>query len=245
MRRLPRAITYPIAAVAVAANIISILVFIKEENPRDYIHAFFALFKKSPRELSKLEFIQLPGMNVSMGKTEVTVKAYRACVKKRVCKMPEGPDCNSSKGDAFAKHPMNCIDAHAARSFCHWIGGRLPTSDEWMHAAIRGKTQIFPWGNELPTPTLANYREAWATKANSFESAEGTFPVGSFSPAGDSPDGLQDMVGNLSEWTSEGLLKGGSFCSPASSLTVFHTSEQDCPRSLEASAGFRCIIDIP
>jgi formylglycine-generating enzyme required for sulfatase activity len=57
---------------------------------------------------------------------------------------------------------------------------------------IDSKKQMYPWGDE-PDPSLCNTREARLGE---------TTPVGMFSPAGDSPYGCADMVGNVWEWTN-------------------------------------------
>jgi formylglycine-generating enzyme required for sulfatase activity len=64
----------------------------------------------------------------------------------------------------------------------------LPAEIEWEWAATGGK-RIYPWGNEKPDETRANYDKKIGH----------TTPVGSY-PAGATPEGLMDMAGNLWEW---------------------------------------------
>jgi iron(II)-dependent oxidoreductase len=71
---------------------------------------------------------------------------------------------------------------------------RFPTEEEWEYAAsydpVTSKTRRFPWGEEFPNSKLAVYGiEAWSPKQ-----------VGSV--RGDSAFGVQDMGGNVWEWTS-------------------------------------------
>jgi len=124
-----------------------------------------------------------------MDKTEVTTEAYAACVVSGKCTgADKGGFCNrdSSRTD----HPINCVDWHQAKAYCEAREQRLPTEDEWEYGARGTDGRSFPWGSAKPTNQLCWSRKGVATCA-----------VGSF-PAGNSPFGLQDMAGNVLEWTS-------------------------------------------
>jgi formylglycine-generating enzyme required for sulfatase activity len=157
-------------------------------------------------------------------RTEVTVRAYRACVAAGKCSAPEAyvPEkgtyrifCNWGNPDNRESHPINCVDHAQAAAFCTWAGKRLPTEEEWEFAARGGgEDRIYPWGNQAPTERRLN---ACGTEcpphliANRFPggrplypASDGwpeTSPVGSF-PAGASKHGVFDMAGNVWEWTS-------------------------------------------
>jgi formylglycine-generating enzyme required for sulfatase activity len=96
----------------------------------------------------------------------------------------------------FDDHPVVNITWMNANEYCSWLSEwtgkpyRLPTEAEWEKAA-RGKSgRIFPWGNRW-----------YSNRCNSRENGiNGTTPVGQYSPKGDSPFGIVDMVGNVSEW---------------------------------------------
>lgn len=68
----------------------------------------------------------------------------------------------------------------------------MPTSAEWEYAARGADGRLFPWGNTLPTPEMANVDHFY----------EDFLPVDSL-PAGRSPFGLFHMTGNVWEWVQD------------------------------------------
>jgi formylglycine-generating enzyme required for sulfatase activity len=132
-----------------------------------------------------------------MDRHEVTVLAYDACVRAGRCTRAPGEDvsrfCNEGHADR-ALHPINCVDWNQADAFCRWAGKRLPTEEEWEYAARGSAGREWPWGAAPPSAQLC-----W----NRWKMLQGTCAVASF-PEGDSPLGLQDMAGNVWEWTSSG-----------------------------------------
>ncbi|HEX3480610.1 MAG TPA: SUMF1/EgtB/PvdO family nonheme iron enzyme [Kofleriaceae bacterium] len=148
-------------------------------------------------------------------RTEVTVKAYEACVAANRCTAPHreiSPYCNQPDR---ADHPVNCVDWHQAVAYCRWRDNRLPTEAEWEYAARGSDGRLYPWGNEPPSATRLNAcgREcvAWGKRVLGrdwpamYDGDDGwvtTAPVGSF-PAGASPFGALDMAGNVWEWTAD------------------------------------------
>jgi len=164
--------------------------------------------------------------------TEVTVDAYKACSDKGDCKRAPrdnewpgitarehkiyDPLCNIRDIDEKGKHPINCVDWELATKFCTSTGRRLPTEAEWEFATRGSDGRKYPWGDEPPisgAPRLnACGKEClvWGKKNAEEVSAmypaddgfANTAPVGSF-PAGSSPFGLQDVVGNVWEWAAD------------------------------------------
>ncbi len=133
-------------------------------------------------------------------RTEVTVRSYGACVAAGACEVAgEDPYCNWSKRTTRGDHPINCVSWHDAKAFCAWAGKRLPTEGEWEFAARGPGARRFPWGNEAP-----NGRVCWDGKGSDVAPGQrrGTCVVASH-PTGKSAFGVEDMAGNVLEWTSD------------------------------------------
>ncbi len=138
-------------------------------------------------------------------KTEVTVKAYRLCVAVEKCERPaDYANCtwNSPRHDL---HPIDCVSWEDARDFCAWAGKRLPTDVEWEKAARGTDGREYPWGaggfDGNGRAAVANICDSNCENGlTTYDDGWGkTAPVGSF-PAGDSPYGVGDMVGNVAEY---------------------------------------------
>jgi formylglycine-generating enzyme required for sulfatase activity len=136
-----------------------------------------------------------------LDKTEVTVEAYSACVEQHKCdKPPTKGACNWDK-TGRERHPINCVDWDQAKSFCKWLGKRLPLEKEWEYAERGPENRKYPWGSGPPTGQLC-----WSGAG---EVRESTCPVGSHD-GGDTPLHVQDMAGNLCEWVEDAY-----HCSPS------------------------------
>jgi len=92
---------------------------------------------------------------------------------------------------AKAQHPVVWVTWYDALAFCEWAKVRLPSDAEWEKAARGTDKRLYPWGNQLPTPELANYDNT----------VRDTTAV-MYYPKGQSPYGVYDMAGNTWEWIS-------------------------------------------
>lgn len=94
-------------------------------------------------------------------------------------------------------HPVVLVSYEDAIAYAQWQGQqdqasyRLPTDQEWEKAARGQDKRYFPWGNKWDlTATNAGHRPEQDTNA-----------VGAF-PGSRSPWGIEDMAGNVFEYTS-------------------------------------------
>lgn len=204
--------------------------------------------------------------------TEVTNGAYARCVAAGECD-PPATDRASFYPDYYGNpeyddYPVLYVDWYQAQTFCEWRGDRLPSEAEWERAAgfdpERGVKSTYPWGDDFDGTRL-NYCDVNCYRQDSdsaYDDEYGdTAPVGSY-PAGRSPIGAYDMLGNVMEWTNdwydrnyytvapdtnplgplEGFSKsvrGGSWLSMRDELRVSVRSFYD-PEEHRANIGFRC-----
>lgn len=119
--------------------------------------------------------------------TEVSQADYKTCVDQGGCQGPRPIDGYVFQG----KRPVVGVTWSMADSYCRWAGKRLPTEAEWELAARGTDGRAFPWGSAAPTCSLANTAGCSVTATD----------VGT--TTGDSPFGVHDMAGNVSEWVSD------------------------------------------
>ncbi len=104
--------------------------------------------------------------------------------------------------------PVANVAPEEAARFAEWVGGRLPTADEWEVAAHGGTCRPFPWGEEfdghLTHQPLRRFFSVAAPEVGSEEDDR-------------SPFGGHDFCSSLSEWVTlpDGRFaaRGGSFLS--------------------------------
>jgi formylglycine-generating enzyme required for sulfatase activity len=148
--------------------------------------------------------------------------------------------------------PVVVVTWFAATAYCHWLTemqraeGRgksqklvykLPSEEEWEWAASGGKRK-YPWGDDGPDETRANYGQKVGQ----------TTPVGAY-PKGATPDGLMDMAGDVWEWMENlyqedkrwRALRGGSWGVTAGNLPCAARGGSN-PGGGNYGVGFRVVV---
>ena len=146
-------------------------------------------------------------------------------------------------------HPIVYVSWFAAEAYAQWAGKQLPTESQWEYAARGGVINSdYPWGNEF-RPYLTQWKNA---------DVKGTINVGSYTINGYE---LNDMVGNVREWTADGyelyqpvkeidplptinnhykVVRGGSWKSNEDELRI--SSREKLPPNITlADLGFRFV----
>ena len=157
--------------------------------------------------------------------------------------------------------PVVHVCYYEAEAYAHWADSRLPTEAEWEKAALwdpeTSVARAYPWGDTFPDGRQANLDQL------SFQPA----PIGAY-PQGASAYGVEQMLGDVWEWTSSDfqpypefeafpyrdyseiffgseykVLRGGSWATrPSVARGTFRN--WDYPVRRQIFAGFRCARDI-
>jgi formylglycine-generating enzyme required for sulfatase activity len=154
------------------------------------------------------------------------------------------------------QRPATHVSWLGAVEYCEWLGKQLPTEAQWERAAKGTEQQTYPWGDDGVSCLLANYYtgSTWCVGE--------PVAVGSYSPDGDSPEGVHDLAGNVAEWTAdwyapytadpvtdpvgaepnwEGVVvRGGGYNEAAASLRTTARWAAE-PTDTSPGIGFRCV----
>jgi serine/threonine-protein kinase len=187
-------------------------------------------------------------------RTEVDVADYRRCVDAGVCARPArtSATCTYDSGDPDL--PVSCVRWGDADAYCRFAGKRLPSEREWEYAARGTIATPFPWGGAASCTNAVTIVNDQSGRSCAARPAR----VGAH-PSGASLFGVQDMSGNVEEWTNDWyveslgpgpapragaahVLRGGGWLSTPSQS---RTTSRNWGSSLEAgpNVGFRCAKD--
>ena len=200
-----------------------------------------------------------------MDKFEATTSRYKRFLEGADLKEPEYWETrgilSSPTWEEYGDRPVVGVTWHDADAYCRHYGKRLPTEAEWEKAARGTDERKYPWGNQEPSRSRANYDEKRAWEGYRTLSASGSHQ------SGKSPYGIHDMAGNVWEWVADWyddgyyknspnrnpkgpssgdskVLRGGSWGNHPDNLRSADRGGVD-PTSVHNAFGFRCLQDIP
>lgn len=157
-------------------------------------------------------------------------------------------------------HPVTGICWYEASAYARWAGKRLPTDPEWVKAGswpvpAEGGHMVqrkYPWGDAM---NRGNVR-LWQAGASS---GPNTAAVQS-TPNSASVNGIQQLVGNVWEWTSSGYgawdppalkvetampmksLRGGAYDTYFETQCTCQFQSGESPLARKHNIGFRCAV---
>ncbi|GAB4539150.1 MAG: hypothetical protein Fur002_03750 [Anaerolineales bacterium] len=186
-----------------------------------------------------------------MDRVEVSNAMYLMCMQAGGC-TPLSSDNIWYRNWIYRDHPVVYVTWEQAKVYCEWAGRRLPTEAEWEKAGRGTDGRLYPWGDEPPTPSLANFAESLIQESVSVY----RYPLGA------SPYGALNMSGNAREWTAdwfdpeyynaspyanpqgapsgtERSLRSGSYNEDGREILITKRYNHE-PQSAGLSRGFRC-----
>ena len=95
--------------------------------------------------------------------------------------------------------PVTCVRWEDALAYAKWAGKSLPTAHEWYRAAMGDEKRDFPWGAKPCSSNVAEL-EKYAILGREWPELGGKPEKIGGRPAGASPCGAEDMLGNVEEW---------------------------------------------
>ncbi len=128
--------------------------------------------------------------------------------------------------------PMAAVGWADAKRLCESTGKRLCSEAEWEKACKGPTSTKWPYGSGFDANACNTEDESGDPRA--------VAPAGKYARCR-SGFGVQDLSGNVSEWTAEKLIKGGSFAS--SDYAVRCSARKNSGGSKNSEVGFRCCSD--
>jgi serine/threonine protein kinase len=197
-----------------------------------------------PKESQPAHRVTLAAFGI--GQHEVTVGEYEKFVQ-----AGRAPAPWKNRASLRDDDPVTGVTWAEAANYCAWKhpdGGRLPREEEWEAAARGSDGRVYPWGDTW---------DASATNTGSRQNSPAR--VGSY-PRGRTPLGIDDLIGNVWEWTASQykpyssagaesgalyVIRGGAFNSYDQIATaVFRGRAQPAAAREDLSAtGFRCVMN--
>jgi formylglycine-generating enzyme required for sulfatase activity len=159
---------------------------------------------------------------------------------------------NGSFPAGWAEKPVTWVSIEDARAYAKWAGKRLPHEWEWQYAAQGSDGRAYPWGAEWNAKVVPEPDKGRKMRGPDAVTAH---------PQGASPFGVEDLVGNVWQWTEEvsddhtrsAILRGGSYYQPQGSNWYFPQAYRldqhgkflliGPSKDRSGAVGFRCVVD--
>jgi hypothetical protein len=196
-----------------------------------------------------------------IGKYEVTIGEYKACVSAGGCKQPKwlekgnrynihtGSDNSYKKMCLEDNCPIMGVSWYDAKAYTQWLSQqtgvtyRLPTEKEWEYVAKAGKPSDWKWSFGNDESELKKY--AWYYRNSHIR----THPVGQKLA---NPLGVYDIYGNVWEWCEDWYsdekkyknFRGGSWSNSAF-ITQSADRSRFNPTNRDINVGFRLHRTLP
>jgi formylglycine-generating enzyme required for sulfatase activity len=157
--------------------------------------------------------------------------------------------------------PRETVSWYEAMAYGRWLSAKLnekvtlPTEQQWERAARGRDGREYPWGKDYVSGR-ANIDESWGSKGT--QNVGRTTAVGLY-PEGSTPEGIQDLSGNVWEWclneyenpqnivptgTARRVLRGGSwYNNPGLCRAAFRYT--DGPGNRHGNLGLRLVRAVP
>lgn len=221
------------------------------EIPHAVPVAAFHLMRREVTNRQFARFSQETGYRTTVRKLQEGHVWKRRWRRERAAEWRHPQGAGSSISN-LENHPVVQVSARDAEAFCRHNGMRLPREEEWEYAARGRQGYRYPWGNALTRDSLSTLANAGTYDCCAPSDADGfarTAPVGSF-PRGRSPFGLDDMAGNVWEWTStpfpgapnDRVIRGGGWGNNPYCLRTSYRHGNPPEIGLDM-VGFRCAAD--
>ena len=159
---------------------------------------------------------------------------------------------NTTYPAGWQDKPVTWVSLEDARAYASWAGKRLPHEWEWQYAAQGTDGRLYPWGNQ--------WNAAAVPVPDKGRTMRGPDDV-HVHENGASPFQVQDLVGNVWQWTDEfeddhtraAVVRGGSYYRPQGTIWYFPQAYRNDEHGKfllmspsedrSAAIGFRCVMD--
>jgi hypothetical protein len=212
----------------------------------------------------------------AISKTPTTVGQYTQCVAAGACSAPSlsTAACRGSGAPAVMgatydaspdadRLPVTCATPSQTVEYCAWVGGSLPTVEQWIYAARGPTVQQFSWGNAGPDcnkhpRALPPFGDLAGCCSGSTCDPIRFYAVGQH-PEGASPTGILDVLLTPAEMLRGhngaplGACSGGRGACVVRSLlagsidtaqTVSPDVSGDAYADPGVAVGFRCVFEV-